>query len=556
MRCQVVASEAPEKELAQGARLLFVPEDVEAVIRPRVGTVYGTYSGTLALEGVGKREFGLHPHTVEQEIKTLVNRHLQKTPEPKCGSTAWRLMVMNLRRLSRSVGPCRKTPIKQVLRGKTGRARHRFLQGCEEVRKFGLQPWHARVSCMQKQELHEVSKLVGKEDRAIQYRSTAFNSELVRFLWQIEHRTFHATKHEGFRWCAKGLTKKQRAILLLQMADSFETPIFVCADHSRFDAHVNLELLKEEHRYYNRLHGWDPHLRKLLKLQCHNRGKTVGGVEYECDGKRMSGDINTALGNSILNYGMLSAWLESGGVRGCILLDGDDSVIVLDKAQLSALPPIGEFMLNFGMVTEASIVEDVRRAEFCQSKIVLGREGPYFCPDIRKLLDTTRKSAANVPGNQWKPILRASILCELISNPSMPMMKPLARWLEANPGAVRIPDWLRYRIKSGYGVGEEQLVAAPWTEPTVDERISFGLAWDISPSEQIAFEDHVSFHAFPSGGKIRYREREGQPPPIPMPDEIMWEDDPARADDDDLSSYSWEAANADWQRRWTNLLTK
>lgn len=552
----MVPSDAPVKALDDDAAILEVPADVNRVVRPRVGTIYGAYSGLLALEGVGKREFGLHTHTVDQELKTLVNRHLQATPKPKTGSKAWRLLCEEQRSMAREVGPCQKTPIGQILKGKTGRARTRFLQGVSEVKAHGIKSWHARIACMQKQELHEREKLVGKEDRAIQYRSTAYNSELARYLWQVEHRTFSQTKHNGMRWCAKGLTKNQRAILLLRMASRMKNPRFICADHSRFDAHVNKWLLRLEHKYYRALFKGDRQLAKLLKMQLKNFGRTVGGIRYKCVGKRMSGDINTALGNSVLNKWMLAAWLKASGVKGYILLDGDDSVVVVEAEDVPKLIPIEKFMLQFGMVTEATMVDDIRKAEFCQSRVVLGADGPYFCPDVRKLLDTTRKSAANVPPNQRAPILRASILCELIANANMPMMRPLAEWLQNNPGEIRIPDWLRYRMKTGYGVSESNLSTRAWSPPSDAERFSFAVAWGISPAEQESFEEEVKFHLFPCEGRCRFKEAKPAPTPEVYPDEVMWDDDPAKIFDDDLEDYSWVNATESERGQWINVLTR
>lgn len=527
------------------------------MVQNRAGTVFGNFNAELAQEAFGLREHGLHEHTVGEELRTLVNRHMQRTPEAQTRSKAWRLLRKELRKLNAEIGVCSKTPIKDIIKNKPARAKHRFLAGVHEVKTLGLQPFHSKVKCMQKLELHDVTKLAGKEDRAIQYRSTAYNSEITRYLWQIEHRCFNQSKYNGFRWSAKGLTKARRAVLLMKMATSYEDPVFICADHSRFDAHVNVELLKEEHRFYNKCYSNKSYsLKQLLKQQLINVGETKGGIKYKCVGKRMSGDCNTALGNSVLNYGMLAAWLSSSGVKGNILLDGDDSVIVVNRSDLAALDNVQEFMLRFGMVTEAEVVDDIREAEFCQSRVVLGRVGPYFCPNPIKILDTIRRSPYVVDKSQHQPILRASIACELIANPGMPLMKPYWKWLSDHPGPSETPAHLQFRLREGYGVDDSELWKAKmWKEPTDEERLSFAKAWGISPMHQVAIEEELVFQHYEGGREARFKRGGDVPVEEARLDEWSWDTHPDSANDEDLTQLDWENLDSTTQQLWIKLLT-
>lgn len=550
---------APDKPLDPDALLIKVPENEDEVVAVRKGTVFGTFDNKLACEALALKEYGLHTHTVRDELKTLTNRHLQATPTPRLTSRPWRTARRILDALAADIGVCRKTPIKQILKGKTSRAKSRFLGGVELIKRTGYKKAYSRLTCMQKLELHDVSKLVEKEDRAIQFRTTAYNSVLTRYLWQIEHRAFNQTKHNGFRWSAKGLTKSRRATLLLKMASTYDDPIYVCADHSRFDAHVNKHLLKLEHRLYKRCYGYNQELCDLLSGQMNNRGTTRGGIEYSCLGKRMSGDCNTALGNSVLNYAMLAAWLEDSGVVGNILLDGDDSIIVIDRCDLGALPDIATYMLNFGMVTEAEVVDDVRQAEFCQSRVVMGPLGPYFCPNPRKLLDTIRRSPQNLAGCEKEAVLKASIACELVANPNMPMMRAYAEWCQSSGVKLKVPDSLRYRVYSGYGTNDEALMAAAssgWGEPTEDERYSFYVAWGITPTEQRDFEREVRFCPFYFGLGAKFRVKEGVRCDDVMPDETFWLEDPDNKDDQDLTELDWMNAPDAFTSYWANALVR
>jgi hypothetical protein len=270
-----------------------------------------------------------------------------------------------------------KASLSDLLKNKTGRRRRRFLDGWHQYWKEGLKDGHSRIECMQKLELHPVEKLAGKADRAIQFRTVAFNAALSQFLKPVEHYLFAGTSYQGGRWCAKGLTTTQRALLLLDHSHAFKDPIFVLADHKTFDAHFNKRLIRECHRFYKKLWNYEVELCRLLECQVNNRGRTTGGIRYRVKGTRMSGDVDTALGNSIGNFGMLAAWLGNEDAR--IMLDGDDSVIVMERSTLSRLPDMADFMLNFGMRTIFEVTDKISEAEFCQARIVMGPTGPYYC---------------------------------------------------------------------------------------------------------------------------------------------------------------------------------
>jgi hypothetical protein len=150
---------APTQPLAEGAVLLHVPDDLDRTVTLRRGCVMGAYSDELPLEAIGLTDYGMHVHTVGEELKTMVNRHLKETPSPHTRSRAWRSFKHCLSNVAKQIGTCRKTPIRQIALNKSGRARGRFLQGYYELQREGLKSYHGNVSSMQKQELHPVDKL-------------------------------------------------------------------------------------------------------------------------------------------------------------------------------------------------------------------------------------------------------------------------------------------------------------------------------------------------------------------------------------------------------------
>lgn len=223
----------PVKELAEGCKILEKP--VDRVIVNRRGAIY-----CQPLEFA--REYGLHEHTIDEEYRTLVNRHLFDTPEPDCGSAEWEELRRQVRLLSRQIGRVPRAKFTAVIGGKDGRKKKRYWGGINKYLRDGLSVRDSRITEMQKLEFYETSKIPIKEDRGIQFRSTQYNAALSSHLWNIEHRLIHL--HDGgHRMVMKGLQPDERFRHILCGTEGMKNPRFFLLDHSRFDAHVHLKLL-------------------------------------------------------------------------------------------------------------------------------------------------------------------------------------------------------------------------------------------------------------------------------------------------------------------------
>lgn len=497
---------APQRKLAKGCKILEVPTN--SIVKRRRGTRVAANTHLLATRALEIPVYGLHVHDVDQELRSLCNRHLFYTPASRCDLAEWGGFRRQLATLRAEIGRVVPCSWKAMMKGRTGLGRKRMKRGIHEYLSRGVTQLDARVTAMQKLELYEESSLPLKENRTIQYRGVAFNAAVSRYLHVVEHRLMHCvgTNRSGVPFCAKGRTVQQRAVQLLAMGQGFEKPWYISLDHSRFDAHVNVNLLKAEHSVYNWCASYSRELASLLKKQLYNVGYTRGGIKYSAKGKRMSGDVNTSLGNTVLNYAMLSSYLELSGVKGEILLDGDDSVLIVESHDRHKLLNVDVFMHRLGMKT---IVEgetgDITQVEFCQAKVVMGPYGPYFCPNPKKQLATLCISPEVRGPDTAYSVFRASILCALHASPSMPMMAPFSRWLQANPGKARASASEEFVLRM-YGVDREPGNAI-WRPPTYEERLSFYNAWGISPATQIAYEDTLLVTV----GKLPLREATFKP---------------------------------------------
>lgn len=245
---------------------------------------------------------------------------------------------------------------------------------------------------------------VSKDPRMIQARSPRYNYMLGNYLKPIEHRLYRLKGTRGLRrWLpgtrviAKGMDSRTRAEIIASKMERFRSPVVVSIDASRFDAHVGRALLTVEHSIYLRYWRGDRMLQRLLNYQLVNRGWTSNGIRYKCPGGRMSGDMNTALGNCLIMTAMVAAMarhLQWQPGNWDMLCDGDDCLLFLDGSD--HLDQIVATLARAGMTikieAKAYCLEDV---EFCQSRPVWTADGLKMVRDVRKTL------AGALTSNKW-----------------------------------------------------------------------------------------------------------------------------------------------------------
>jgi len=517
--------------MADGCRILYVPPDL--VVVERRGTILGPEPPTH----FDPPTYGLHEHTVDQELKTLCNRHLFATPAPELRSAEWLQFRRALRQLTKAVGVVPRAPAKMVVNHRTAMKRMRFGRGMEIYLRRGVLEKDSFITEMQKLEFYDVTKIPEKEDRGIQYRSPIYNAALARHLHNVEIAIYrHLQNVDGTPVIAKGYSPLERGLILDAMAARFKNPMFVLADHSRFDAHVNSALLEEEHRIYLRMRGWNQELRTLLSWQKKSKGVSMGGIRYHVTAKRMSGDLNTALGNSVLNWGILQSFVDLHRLDASIFLDGDDSVMVLERCEL---PDLVGHCAKFGMTTEVIVVHDIHEAEFCQSRIVYTKMGPVMVRNPWKTLDVLTKCPRKVePEWRAKGVLAATALGELMQAPGIPVISvaaaAMARYAGETPIFITPDEWGRFDVYRTTALVEQ-----------VDDtaRLEMELAWGMTISEQLALEAYY-----------RQFDRVGAPIRFPHQRQRVLEFD---IWDDTTSLYRPHFIDKWWRDRWEvgSLLT-
>jgi len=347
----------------------------------------------------------------------------------------------------------------------------------------------------------------GGAPRCIQPRSPRYNVKLGRYLKKIEHTIFNAIDEifdstGEHKTVAKGLNMVERGEVIAEMWNTFNDPIAIGVDASRFDQHINrllLELEQEIMLMWSEGEGSPgddlPPLKWLLSKQLVNKGRYTGpdgSIKYEVQGARMSGDMNTSLGNVIVMCSLMYSFFEHCGLLGLVKLfnDGDDCVIILERKNKDKfVNDLQGWFRRAGITMEFDgIYTTLEEVEFCQSRPVHTARGWTLVPRPSKRLYSDLISdkplASKKVFNRW---LGAVAGCGLATCSGVPIFDAYYSWIArtAEPWIPREGDhYYKYTTQRAFGL---EIKSSPVPFKT---RMSFYFAYDISPIEQIAMENY------------------------------------------------------------------
>lgn len=441
-----------------------------------------------------------HSDCVCNQIVSLRNRVLSDDIKPRPSAIA------RLKQMAKRLSKLLPRPVPDdwytMPNMYSGAKRTRYLNATESVLRYGVTREHARIRFFVKLEKKNADK-VEPDPRAIQYRRPEFCVDLARYLKPIEAIVYPMRgKGKWFprtRLIAKGLSQQQRAMLLFAKWRTFDDPVAIVVDATRFDQHVGPKLLRVEHLFYTLLIP-DSHLQQLLSWQLVNRGKTTRNIRYRCRGRRMSGDMNTAIGNCILMILMVADFMQ--GRRYDLLDDGDDCLIIVERSNVQwLLASITPWFEGFGMKLKVECTTDSFPAiKFCQSHPVERSKGVWtFVRDYRKIFSTALSGTKwNTSDKGRRRLLKTIGLCEKALAFGIPVLQAFSEMLIRSAGTetmVKLDqrDSLYYRVKYEYramGVPLYSEVAS--TEPSATSRESFAIAFGMEPSDQVELENRLA----------------------------------------------------------------
>lgn len=441
----------------------------------------------------------VHSGCTHNEYISLRNRVLGKVPGPT--PNAVRQMRGVARRLADQLCEVREWEDWEMPNLYGGLKRLRYLWGLDLYRRHGITKKFSRLSMFVKAERLPPFK-INPDPRAIQARHPAYCVAVSKYLKPVEGPLYEF-EGDGIyfplgRLFGKGLGAADRASLLLEKMSYFHDCVVVSVDFSRFDKHVSTEHLKAEHIVYLRKFGNNPELRKLLGLALRNVGRSKTGYRYVCEGGRMSGDMDTALGNCIIVLLMVQSVL--GNENYNCMIDGDDFLIFLDRDDWNRWSDrLGPAFCEFGMAAKieqaVTIPEEV---DWCQSHFVRLPGGPRFIRNPAKVVSGTGSTMKYAQGRGRYNYLLTLGQAELLINRGVPILQSFAhmfyrtgvrgkgRLLDLQPN-----DELYYRVvremqaKHISNLGE---IDCSLEAISCEARVSFEKAFGIGATEQQYWE--------------------------------------------------------------------
>lgn len=424
-----------------------------------------------------------HAECTCNEERALKYRHLVDTGSRCTAASEVFSVLAPLAARLRKTADLRRLSALEYIDGYSGNKRSLLQQARVSLQASRVSKRDAAVRMFLKDDKYVDGEF--KEPRCIQYRSKRYHLRLGSYLAPIEHAFYGVLGPAGVPVCAKARNTFDRAADLRVMWDAHNSPVAILLDHSKFDAHVSPELLRVEHAFYSLLVP-EEKLARLLEMQRVNRGRTATGTSYSVKATRMSGDVNTGLGNSVLNYGMIRAWLDAYGVSADVYVDGDDSVVVMSRVDLHLVDPTT--FARFGMETKVDYAYQFEEVDFCQCRPVETVSGWRMVRNPTRVVSRAPWTTRQYPEVAYLRLIRTIGWCELACNGGVPILQAYAKWFMAQ-GAGRL---MRHEISERLRGTREVITDVPIT---MFVRQSFADAWGISPAEQVRIEQSADWAA-------------------------------------------------------------
>jgi len=307
---------------------------------------------------------------MERVFHVEVNGHLQRPPQPVPGIFERTLSALRGRLVDR-LPACRPMSRTEFVLSRPPAKLKVYQQALTSLSLLPVNAKDGRVDGA----FVKCEKINAKKGdpapRIIQPRSVRYNIEVGRYLSVIEHDVYMAIDDLwGGTTVMKGYNAEQIGSHIAQAWGEFNDPVALGLDASRFDQHVSAEALQFEHKLYDMVFD-SGELRWLLSFQVDNKGVAHADdatFVYRKRGSRMSGDMNTALGNIILMCLMVKRFVIEKGVRARLINNGDDCTLIFERRELDAvLLGLHDWFLNYGFnIIQEPVVDVIEKIEFCQ----------------------------------------------------------------------------------------------------------------------------------------------------------------------------------------------
>lgn len=424
------------------------------------------------------------------EVLALKFRHQVRTP-PFYGDIEE--LEENLDYIRRKVGGPESQTLKtrlEVVNNYCGRWKKRYYDAMVSLRDTPLTHQDFYNNMFVKADKED--KPIESAPRAIQYRRARCALEMGRMTHSIETEIYQIKDEHGTRIFGKGCNFHELAEDFVLKASLFSDPVYIMLDASKFDAHVTTDCLQMMRRFYKSLfkRREATYVNYLYGKTITNQGFSRHGVRYKTSGTRMSGDMDTGLGNCLIMYTMLVAYMKRSMISKYVMsVNGDDSVIVIERSQLAKATDISCFQ-DWGFKMKFEVCYELQDVEYCQCKMVETDYGWIMCRSPERILSRDGWSVNRYGGRNLKNYVYSLAMGEMAVNYGLPIGYPLAEKFYALVGEQELAMKSR---KATYTV-EKQRYWHNVHGATISgaTRASYENAFGIPPGRQIEIENSLN----------------------------------------------------------------
>lgn len=365
-----------------------------------------------------------------------------------------------------------------------------YLRAVRSLEQTPFQAKDAYIQAFTKCEKYKFDPKKMPVPRIIQPRSPRYNVCVGRYLKPIEHKIYeNIDSMFGSKTIMKGLNQIDRAKVIVDHFNSFPDACALGLDASRFDQHVSVDALRWEHTIYNMFYR-SRNLRRLLKHQLRNKcfiNLPDGHIRYQTNGCRMSGDINTSLGNCLIMSSMVHCYAKYRRVEIKLVNDGDDCVVFLSRKDLHHFTTgLDDWFLSMGFnMTVEEPVFEIEKIQFCSSNPVF--LGPHYVM-VRHPVQILSKDSISLRDLFTTKIAERWMAAVGIGGLTMcggiPVVQDFYKsYVIASRDARPLEDQ-DFTRRNMLAEGMDLI----YKQPSAETRYSFYLAFGIDPDCQIAIE--------------------------------------------------------------------
>lgn len=219
------------------------------------------------------------------------------------------------------------------------------------------------------------------------------------------------------------------------------------------------------------------------------------GIRLKCQGRRMSGDMCTSLGNTFTNYMLFRFWAYCHGLSDGqfnALVEGDDGLFAVP----SEIDLDAEFYKKLGFTIEIVNTDDPSLASFC--KLIYSDDGTIVRDPYRFISKFAWTHSNILAGDRiMDELLRAKALSAVYESPSCPIVGAIARYALAHTRHVRP----RFEYDGYHSCPSDEVTVIDFA-PSDSARKLFSDLFAICPAEQIAIESFITEGDFDSANVL------------------------------------------------------